>query len=266
MAFAELRGFRMFFTDEGTAGQAMVFVHGFSCDSHDWSWQLAFFGLSHRVVALDLRGHGRSSSPEDGYELRSLAADVAALVDHLGCGPVVAAGHSLGGAIVASLAVERPDLVRAVVALDPGHLVPDEARAGLSAANDAYQAGDPVAAAQGAFAQLSHTAGTPPALAMWHIRRVAGMGDDVLRQTIGGLIGGPEPFILLSNSGPYLHRLDRPILSFYVDPARAAAAATVFPGPPSKTVCFEGSGHWLHQERPDEVNSIIAGWLASLPE
>jgi pimeloyl-ACP methyl ester carboxylesterase len=198
----------------------MVFVHGFTCDSHDWSWQLPFFQVSHRVVALDRRGHGRSGAPEDGYELPSLIADVAALVEHLDCGPVVAVGHSLGGAIVAALAVERPDLVRAVIAVDPGHLVPDDGRVGLAAANQAYQEGDPVAVAQGAFARLSHTAATPPAPATWHIRRVAGMSHQVLRQTIAGLIGGPEPYILLSNSGPYLARPPHPILSFYVDPAR----------------------------------------------
>ena len=39
------------FTDEGTDEDPMVFVHGFSCDSHDWSWQLPHFGASHRVIA-----------------------------------------------------------------------------------------------------------------------------------------------------------------------------------------------------------------------
>ena len=57
---------RMFFTDEGSGDPPLLFVHGYTCDSHDWSWQLSHFARSHRVIAVDLRGHGRSSAPEDG--------------------------------------------------------------------------------------------------------------------------------------------------------------------------------------------------------
>jgi pimeloyl-ACP methyl ester carboxylesterase len=195
----------------------------------------------------------------------SLAGDVAALLDHLGCGPVIALGHSLGGAIVASVAVERPQLVQAVVAVDPGHLLPDETAPGLATALAAYEDGDPAAAASSAFDQLSHVAGTAAWLATWHNRRAAGLPEHVLRQTMRGLIGGEAPFILRSNSEPYLARIQCPVLSFYVDPVRAAVATAVFIRPPSRTICFEGSGHWLHQERPAEVNALIDAWLTMLP-
>jgi pimeloyl-ACP methyl ester carboxylesterase len=268
MNFAQVRGARLFFTDTGTGtgpGQpAMVFVHGFGCDSHDWSWQLAHFETSHRAIALDLRGHGRSSQTESGYEVASLAADVAAVLDELECRPVVAVGHSLGGAIVASLAVERPNLVAAVVAVDPGHLVPDETAPMLAEALRAYETGDPGSVAAAAFDAGSHTSQTPRALAIWHNRRVAGYPSDVLRPTMRGLIGGPAPFILRSNSAPYLRRATQPVLSLYVDPARAAVAEQVFTVAGSRSVCFEGAGHWLHQERPEEINSLIDTWLASL--
>jgi pimeloyl-ACP methyl ester carboxylesterase len=80
-----------------------------------------------------------------------------------------------------------------------------------------------------------------------------------------GLLGGPAPFILRSNSEPYFARIQCPVLSFYVDPVRAAVARAVFTRPPSRTVCFEGSGHWLHQERAVEVNALIEAWLTTLP-
>src|SRR5262249_35149955 len=139
MAFLDVRGARLFFTDDGGDRDPMVFVHGFTADSHDWSWQLPHFAEAHRVIAPDLRGPGRSGAPDDGYGVPSLTADVCALVEHVGCGPVVAVGHSLGGAIVCSMAVERPDLVRAVVAVDAGHLLPDERAPGLAAALAAYE-------------------------------------------------------------------------------------------------------------------------------
>src|SRR5437879_3497178 len=119
MTFAEVGDARVFYTDEGGGDPPMLFVHGYTCDSHDWSWQLAHFAADHRVIAVDLRGHGRSSVPESGYDCRTFAEDLAALLRTLGCAPVVAVGHSMGGLVVSALAVEHPDLVQAVVAVDP---------------------------------------------------------------------------------------------------------------------------------------------------
>src|SRR5207247_7488582 len=106
------------------------------------------FANAHRLVTFDIRGHGRSSAPDDGYDVSSLTADAAMLVEHVGCAPVVAVGHSLGGAIAASLAVERPDLVCAVVAVDPGHLFPDDESPMLAAFMAAYEQEEPAQVAQ----------------------------------------------------------------------------------------------------------------------
>src|SRR5215470_6266999 len=119
MAFADLGAVRLFYTDEGSGDPALVFVHGFACDSHDWSWQLPHFREKHRVVAVDLRGHGRSSAPDQGYGAVDLAGDVAALLRQLSFGPVVAVGHSLGASVVSGLAVEHADLVSGLVCVDP---------------------------------------------------------------------------------------------------------------------------------------------------
>jgi pimeloyl-ACP methyl ester carboxylesterase len=262
--FADLRDVSLFFTDAGAGGTPLIFIHGFSCDSHDWSWQIPYFVATRRVIALDLRGHGRSGAPDAGYDLPSITTDVAALVDHLGCGPVVAVGHSLGGAIAALLATERGDLVQAVVAIDPGHLLPDESAPHLAAALSAYEERDPGEVAGSFFDSASHTAATPSALACWHNRRALGTPPHVLRQTITGLIGGSRPYALAANSAPVLRECDRPVLSFYVDPVRRSVAEAVFVRPHSRTVCFEGAGHWLHQEQPGKVNAIIDRWLGEL--
>jgi pimeloyl-ACP methyl ester carboxylesterase len=78
MAFADVGDVRLFFTDDGDGDRPILFVHGFSCDSHDWTWQFPHFVDGHRVIAVDLRGHGRSSVPDQGYEPRQFAADIAA--------------------------------------------------------------------------------------------------------------------------------------------------------------------------------------------
>src|SRR6201995_5345869 len=111
--FAELGEVRLFYTDEGKGDPPMLFVHGFSGDSHDWMWQLPHFTRSHRVIAVDLRGHGRSSAPPEGYETNIFARDVATLLRRLDIGPVIAVGHSMGCNVVSALAVDFPGTVTA---------------------------------------------------------------------------------------------------------------------------------------------------------
>jgi pimeloyl-ACP methyl ester carboxylesterase len=262
VSFAAVGDVTLFYTDDGVGDPPILFVHGYSCDGHDWSWQLPHFVDRHRVITVDNRGHGRSSVPDSGYDHLEFAGDLASLLDHLGCGPVVAIGHSLGGVIVSTLAVERPDLVQAIVSIDPGYLISDELSAGLAPMIEALESPDPVPVAQ-AMLGGTYTAASPPALRTWHMRRLAGTPVHVLRQTIKNLLQG---MALESISAPYLARRTCPVLALYADPTRAAVEAALLADPGSRVVSFEGSGHWLHQERPTEVNYIIDNWLAGLTD
>ncbi len=263
MAYADIGEVRLFFTDEGEGDPPILMVHGFSCDGHDWMWQIPHFAARHRVIVVDLRGHGRSSVPDDGYEPKQFAADIAGLLEQLDVGPVVAMGHSLGGAIVSALAVERPELVSAVVSVDPGYLLPDEVRPVVEGMAAALATTDPVAAAQ-QFLSASYSTATPAALKSFHMRRIAGVPGPVLVATLGGLFVGSDSLGYRDTSVPYLRRRACPVLAFYTDPDRAAFEATLFEDPRSQSIAWAGSGHWLHQERPVEFNTVVDSWLASL--
>jgi pimeloyl-ACP methyl ester carboxylesterase len=263
MAFADVGDVQLFFTDDGVGDPPILFVHGFSCDSHDWSWQIPHFVAGHRVIAVDIRGHGRSSAPDKGYVPRQFAADIAGLLDQLNTGPVVAVGHSLGGAIVSTLAVEHPALVAAVVSVDPGYLLPEEFRPIVEGMVNALQTGDPVDGSQ-TFLSGSYSPASPAALKTWHMRRIAGVPNHVLRDTLAGLFVGQESLGFRETSAPYLTRRACPVLALYTDPDRAQFEATLFGDPRSKSLSWAGSGHWLHQERPEEFNHLVTGWLASL--
>ncbi|HEX4431556.1 MAG TPA: alpha/beta hydrolase [Frankiaceae bacterium] len=266
MAFAQVGDVELFFTDDRVAdasGPPMLFVHGFSCDSHDWSWQLPHFVGRHRVIAVDIRGHGSSSAPDSGYETRQFAADIAGLLEQLNTGPVVAVGHSLGGGIVSALAVEHPALVKGVVSVDPGYLIPEEFRPIVEEMAGSLQSGDPIDGSQ-RFLSGSYSPASPPALKTWHMRRIAATPGHVLRQTLAGLFVGPESLGFRATSVPYLRRRQCPVLAVYTDPDRAAFEATLFDDPLSKSYAWAGSGHWLHQERPEEFNHLVQGWLATL--
>jgi pimeloyl-ACP methyl ester carboxylesterase len=150
--------------------------------------------------------------------------------------------------------------VAALVEVDPAYLVPDETSSTLGPLLDALEAGDPVPTIQqilGAF----DTPAWSPALRTWQLHRVAGMPHHVLRQAFKSQVTG---LALHSHSAPYLARRKCPVLSFYADPARAAAEVALFTDDRSRTVAWEGAGHWLHQERPAEFNAVVDTWLASV--
>jgi non-heme chloroperoxidase len=94
-------GAQIFFKDWGS-GQPIVFHHGWPLSSDDWDAQMLFFlAKGFRVIAHDRRGHGRSSQTDDGNEMDTYAADVAALARHLDLQDAVHVGHSTGGGEVA---------------------------------------------------------------------------------------------------------------------------------------------------------------------
>jgi non-heme chloroperoxidase len=94
-------GTEIFYKDWGK-GQPLVFHHGWPLSADDWDAQMMFFlDKGYRVIAHDRRGHGRSSQTFDGNEMDTYAADVAALVDHLGLKGAIHIGHSTGGGEVA---------------------------------------------------------------------------------------------------------------------------------------------------------------------
>jgi pimeloyl-ACP methyl ester carboxylesterase len=260
MAFAAIGNVTLFFTDEGIQDPPLLFVHGYSCDSHDWSWQLAHFAPHHRVIAVDLRGHGRSSVPEHGYSAADFAGDLAGLLELLDAGPVVAVGHSLGGLVVSALAVERPELVAGLVCVDPAYLLPDDTAAKAEPFIAALTASDPVPLIQQLLRRFD-SPGLAPALRTWQLRRAAGVAPHVLRETYERQVRG---LTLSSHSGPYLARRSCPVLSVYADAARVAMEASLFQDERSRAIAWEGVGHWLHQERPDEFNALVANWLGCL--
>jgi pimeloyl-ACP methyl ester carboxylesterase len=259
MPHADLGDVQLFYTDEGVGDPPLLFVHGYSCDSHDWLWQLPVFTRSHRVIAVDLRGHGRSSAPADGYSATSLADDLAKLLEQLRTGPVVALGHSLGGVVVSALAVEHPGLVSRLVCVDPAYLLPDETEQFALPLLAALEGDD-----AGPFAQQLllgfDSPGRTPEMRTWQVRRAAGVPSHVLRQAFESQVTG---LALRSQSEPFLARRQCPVLTFYADPTRGPVEAALFADDGSRAIGWEGAGHWLHQERPAEFNALVAAWIGA---
>ncbi|KAF2788958.1 alpha/beta-hydrolase [Melanomma pulvis-pyrius CBS 109.77] len=189
MPFFQHEDITLFYTDEGT-GTPVLLLHGWACDSHDWSFQIPLLiSLNFRVIALDQRGHGRSSVPQstDNYAPRAFADDAFALLKHLETGPAIVIGHSMGTIITSVLAVEYPDAIKALVLVHPIYSgVPDA----LPIMAEAMRA-EPYRAPEMAadfFAKVMYTKQTPEWLKTWQIRRTLGVDPITLVGSITALV------------------------------------------------------------------------------
>jgi pimeloyl-ACP methyl ester carboxylesterase len=110
---------RLSVRDHRGDGPPVVCLHGLASNAR-W-WDLVAPRLApRRAVAVDQRGHGRSDKPDGGYDFDSVVGDARAVVQALGLGPVVVAGHSWGASVGLWWAAADPGGVHAVVCVDGG--------------------------------------------------------------------------------------------------------------------------------------------------
>ena len=96
----------------------LVLVNGWTGDHGIFTPQIAHFGQTRRVVAVDLRGHGASDAPEQEYTIPGFADDIAWQCAQLGLQKPVVIGHSFGGAVVLELCGRYPELASGMVMID----------------------------------------------------------------------------------------------------------------------------------------------------
>lgn len=114
-------GARFHIADLGD-GPPVLLLHGFPTFWWTWRQQLvALAAAGYRAIAMDLRGYGGSDHPPEGYDPRTMSADVAGVVRCLGLTEAVIVGHGWGGLGAWSTAVLRPEVVRALVPVSAPH-------------------------------------------------------------------------------------------------------------------------------------------------
>jgi pimeloyl-ACP methyl ester carboxylesterase len=110
-----LAGTRLHYDERGGGdGAPIVLLHGLGSSSADWAFQLPGLARYHRVLAVDLRAHGRSSRPRGRLTIEAMANDVAVLLAALGVPPAHVVGLSLGGCVALTLALDHPECVRSL--------------------------------------------------------------------------------------------------------------------------------------------------------
>jgi pimeloyl-ACP methyl ester carboxylesterase len=252
MATIVHKGIKLAYEDRGTGKPAFVFVHGWTCNRSFFAPQAAHFARQHRVVSIDLRGHGESDKPQGPYTRAQDADDIAYVIEHLGLGPVVAVGHSMGGTIVLQLAAAHPERVAAIVMVDPAPFVfAPEQRAGVEAMVAAIEAGNQEPRRQfiaKLFLPTSDRKLVEDVLAV-----MLATPSHVAASAMRGDLAFDGPAVAAQCTVPALHLAATPPLN---PPHRMAEWL-----PAVVNAWTVGAGHFNQLEVPDQVNAMIEGFL-----
>lgn len=132
MAFFDHDGCSLHYEEYGR-GAPVLLVHGLGSSCQDWEYQIPALAAQYRVIAVDVRGHGRSDKPRERYSIPGFSADIQALLDHLQPGPVHYIGLSMGGMIGFQLAVDHPHLLKTLTIVNSAPQVK------IKSANEVWQ-------------------------------------------------------------------------------------------------------------------------------
>ena len=258
-------GVRLHYIEAGAGPHTIIFVPGWTMPGWIFDRQMAYFSQNYHVIALDPRGQGQSQIAHDGYDQNRRGADIGDLIAHVGGGPPVLVGWSLG--VLDVLAYVHQAQGRGLAGL-------------VLIDNSVGENPPPVMRPKPPRSMLKlHKPAPPlPAAVLWgaHMRRfVRGMfahppGQAYLNRLTQAALRTP-PWAarrLLAYPVPRsfwrdaLYTAPIPIL-YVVRPRWAGQAANVAAHPNAQSVVFTGVGHALFVDQPDRFNSTMQNFLSS---
>ncbi|HCM98607.1 MAG TPA: alpha/beta hydrolase [Rhodobacter sp.] len=124
---------------------SLVFLHGVGLRAEAWGAQIAAFAGRHSILAFDMAGHGESAAFDAPvHTLDAFLEPIIRALDAEACTPAMIIGHSMGAMLALRLAVKRPDLVSAVVALNAVYRRSEDAKTAIMARLDALKDDQPL--------------------------------------------------------------------------------------------------------------------------
>jgi pimeloyl-ACP methyl ester carboxylesterase len=237
----------------------LLFVHGWCSNLEHWRFQVKRFSRSHRILRVDRRGMGRSSTPGTGHTARQHAADIAEVAKAAGVRRAVAIGHAGGGASTLELARSHPGLVKAAVLLDTGlYPEPDlrSTEAGFGTILSSMIQALSGAKGKTAFAQMYRGYFSP------RCDRTLSRGavSDAMQTPLSVAIAELEGMAVSTEE--IARGIAQPVLWLTATRADQEYIARQFADVQFGQVV--GSGHYPQLEVPDQTNAMIATFLDQL--
>lgn len=246
-------------------GSPIVLLHCFTCASDWWDRMMPRLQRRHRVIALDLLGHGGSEKPSSGYSIENQADLVAQALSRIGVRDAEVVGHSLGGPVAVALAEQSPRLVDRLVIIDS---IPDASYGDV-----------------GFIGELPFK----PVIgeALWRVKPDFTISDglevafapgfpvpdafveDVKRLTYSaydGSHGGGDEYTGEESLPERAAALDKPLLAIMgaeeqiADDPAAALAAYRGAVPWAQTRLIAGAGHSPNVEKPAQIAALVLGF------
>jgi len=257
MPFLHRDNVALYVEDVAGAGRPIVLIHGWCCDHTYFAPQARHFAsLGHRVVSPDLRGHGRSDKPHQPYPIGAFADDVAWLCRELKLPKPILVGHSMGGIVSFDVAARYPELPGAIVMLDAAVVLPPAARAAIPQFLERLRGPDYAIALRDLVSSVFFLSSDDAVRKAHILEEMAKTPQHVMESAYQGLgefraddaqgrVVVPSLYIAADEPSPRsdMARLREllPQLSF------------------GRTV---GSGHFCQLEAPDQINAMIARFIA----
>jgi pimeloyl-ACP methyl ester carboxylesterase len=250
MALRVRDGVQLFSDEVGRGSPPLLLVHGLMCDHRFWAPQVAHFSKKHRVVAVDLRGHGASDAAAGTYTMDLLADDLAWLCGEVHLEEPVVVGHSLGGVVALQLAARH--VARAAVLLD-SPIIPLESTRAMVQHHAAALRGSQWQAAQHTLTEWCFRPESDPMVRAWVFER-AGAPQHVVASLFEDLFKCDTAAAAAACTVPVMYVSAADV---HVDLVRFRELC-----PQLMTGQTVGSGHYHQLEVPEQINAMIDRFLA----
>lgn len=248
-------GVEIVYSATGAGEPALVFIHGGLAERSFWDAQLMAFAGRHRVIALDLPGHGESGQVRKKWGLPGFGADVRAVADAEKLKKLVLFGNSLGGPVAVEAALLLPGRAIGVVGVDTFQVLDAGQDAdALKRRAEAFRRDY-----QGSMKQMVRAlfhADADPALIADAERRMSGTSPEAVYGLFMSMAG--------YNTAAAARRLTVPLRAINGDLYPTDVAGVRAVKPDFEVVIMKHMGHYPMLERPDEFNFLVADAVAAL--
>lgn len=257
---ASVDGVNLHWTSTGSGSQALVLVHGWTCDDSSWSAQVPALSKKYRVLTLDLPGHGKSGMPKNGFTMDLFARAVEAVRVEAKANRLVLVGHSMGTPVIRQYARLYPQHVSALVLVDGVVMLGAPPRPGANRAEPPQaerMRGPDGLKAREAMIRGMFLPSTPKPLQEHVLKMMLGAPEAT---AYGAMTATFDPAIWKDDV------LTFPALGIFADKsALGSPDSTKKILPNFEYHEIPGTGHFVMMEKPAEFNRLLERFVDALP-